>query len=291
MGKLLRGMSQDGSARILVLDSTDIVNRAISYHNTEPTASAALGRLLTAASMVGSLMGEEKNRITFSVSGDGPIGKMLAVADYFGNVKGYIENPMADPPRKANKKLDVGAAVGQGTLSVIREDGEGEPHIGTVALQSGEIAEDITRYFAESEQVPTLCALGVTVDRDKTCLSAGGVLVQLLPFADPEVITHLEENARNLSDISRLFSNKMSVGDIAEIAMKNIPFDVFDELETAYLCDCSRERMHKGILRVGKKEILQMLDEEEAEGHPRELEAFCRFCGKKYRFTEKELIK
>ncbi len=291
MGKLLRGMSQDGSARILVLNSTDIVNEAIKFHHTAPTAGAAIGRLLTAASMVGSLMGEKENRITFSVNGEGEIGKMLAVADYFGNVKGYIENPLADPPRKANKKLDVGAAVGPGTLTVIREDGEGEPHIGTVELQSGEIAEDITRYFAESEQVPTLCALGVTVDRDFRCLSAGGVLVQLLPFADPEVITRLEENAQNLSDVSRLFANQMSVGQIAEIAMKNIPFDIFDELETAYICDCSRDRMHSGIRKVGEKEIRQMLDEEEAEGHPRELEAVCRFCGKKYRFTEKELLK
>lgn len=290
MAKILRGMSQDGSARVLVIDTRDIVNAAIGYHKTTPTASAALGRLLTGASMVGSLMGEKENRISFTVSGDGPIGKMIAVSDYYGNVKGYIENPMADVPPKKNGKLDVGAAVGAGTLAVIREDGTGEPHIGTVALESGEIAEDITRYFAESEQIPTLCALGVTVDRDYTCLAAGGVLVQLLPFADEAVIAQLEENAKELYDVSRYFREGKSVMEIAGIAMRNIPFDAFDEIECEYRCDCSRERMLTAIGRVGKQEILSMLDEEEAEGHERSLEAVCRFCNTAYRFPEDELL-
>lgn len=291
MSEILRGMSRDGSARILVINSRDIVNAAIGYHHTTPTASAALGRLLTAASMVGSLMGEKQNRITFSVSGDGPIGKMLATADYYGNVKGYIENPAADLPLKANGKLDVGGAVGRGTLAVIREDGSPEPHVGTVGLVSGEIAEDITRYFAESEQVPTLCALGVTVDRDLTCLAAGGVIVQLLPFADEEVISRLEENAAGLYDISRHFREGKSLTDVAEIAMKNIPFDIFDELTVEYKCDCSRERMLTAIRRVGRPEIEKMLNEEEAEGHARSLEANCRFCNSSYRFSETELLK
>ena len=290
MSEILRGMSRDGSARILVINSRDIVNAAIGYHHTTPTASAALGRLLTAASMVGSLMGEKQNRITFSVSGDGPIGKMLATADYYGNVKGYIENPAADLPLKANGKLDVGGAVGRGTLAVIREDGSPEPHVGTVGLVSGEIAEDITRYFAESEQVPTLCALGVTVDRDLTCLAAGGVIVQLLPFADEEVISRLEENAAGLYDISRHFREGKSLTDVAEIAMKNIPFDIFDELTVEYKCDCSRERMLTAIRRVGRPEIEKMLNEEEAEGHARSLEANCRFCNSSYRFEEGELL-
>ena len=290
MAEILRGMSRDGSARILVINSRDIVNAAIGYHHTTPTASAALGRLLTGAAMIGSLQGEKENRITFSVTGDGPIGRMMATADYYGNVKGYIENPSADLPPKKNGKLDVGGAVGRGTLAVIREDGTGEPHVGTVALDSGEIAEDITRYFAESEQIPTLCALGVTVDRDYTCLAAGGVIVQLLPFADEEVIGHLEENAADLYDISSRFREGKSLTEIAEIAMKNIPFDLFDTIEVEYLCDCSRERMLSAVRRVGKPEILKMLDEEVAEGKERSLEVSCRFCGSAYRFSEDELL-
>ncbi len=290
MSEILRGMSRDGSARILVINSRDIVNTAIGYHKTTPTASAALGRLLTGASMVGSLQGEKSNRITFSVSGNGPIGKLLATADYYGNVKGYIENPTADVPPKKNGKLDVGAAVGRGTLAVIREDGSAEPHIGTVALESGEIAEDITRYFAESEQIPTLCALGVTVDRDYTCLAAGGVLVQLLPFADEAVIAQLEKNAAALYDISRYFREGKTLLEVAEIAMDGIPFDPFDTIEVDYRCDCSRERMLAAVRRVGEADICSMLDEEECEGRDRSLEVTCHFCDAAYRFTEQELL-
>ena len=290
MSEILRGMSRDGSARILVINSRDIVNTAIGYHKTTPTASAALGRLLTAASMVGSLQGEKNNRITFSVSGNGPIGKLLATADYYGNVKGYIENPAADVPPKKNGKLDVGAAVGRGTLAVIREDGSAEPHIGTVTLESGEIAEDITRYFAESEQIPTLCALGVTVDRDYTCLAAGGVLIQLLPFADEAVIAQLEKNAAALYDISRYFREGKTLLEVAEIAMEGIPFDPFDTIEVDYRCDCSRDRMLAAVRRVGEDDLRSMLDEEESEGHDRSLEVTCHFCDAAYRFTEDELL-
>ncbi len=290
MSTIIRGMSSDGSARVLVIDSRDIVNTAIRYHKTSKTASAALGRLLTGAAMVGSLQGEKTDRITFSVSGDGPIGKLLATADYYGNVKGYIENPTAEVPPKANGKLDVGAAVGRGQLAVIRENGGSEPHIGTVALDSGEIAEDIARYFAESEQVPTLLALGVLMGGDGTCLAAGGVLVQLLPFADGEVALRLEENAAELFDISRLFHAGKTPLEIAKIAMKGIPFDLFDEITVDYLCDCTRERMLGAVGRVGKKEILQLLDEEEADGHGRELTVSCRFCDASYRFGEEELL-
>lgn len=291
MANILRCMSRDGSARIVVINSRDIVNSAIGFHRTTPTATAALGRLLTGTSMVASLMGEAQNRITFTVTGEGPIGKMIAVGDYYGNVKGYIENPMADVPPKKNGKLDVGAAVGHGTLAVIREDGSAEPHIGTVSLVSGEIAEDITQYFAESEQIPTLCALGVLVDRDYTCLAAGGVLIQLLPFADEAVIAQLEKNAENLYDISRYFAAGKTNEEIAEIAMQGIPFDAFDTIECEYKCDCGRERMLTAIGRVGEREILQMLAEEEAEGHERSLEAVCRFCNTAYRFKEAELLR
>jgi len=290
-GRIFRGMTQDGSARILVMDSTAIVDKMIALHQAAPTSAAALGRLLTATSLIGSMMGEKNNKITVGIHGNGPIGKMLAVGDYYGNVRGYAENPLADPPRKANGKLDVGAAVGAGTLYVIRDDGVSpEPHIGTTALRSGEIAEDIAAYFAESEQVPTLCALGVLVSPDGRCAAAGGLLVQLLPFADEAVVDKLEENAPKVANISELFRKGKSCEEIAELVLGDIPFDAFDEITVDYLCDCGKERMIGAIRKLGEKEIKTMFDEQEAEGKERILEVTCQFCNQKYTFTEEELL-
>lgn len=289
---IFRGMTKDGSARVIVINSKNIVQQMIDFHHPSHTATAALGRLLTATSMIGCMMGEKENTITIGVHGDGVLGKMLAVGDYYGNVRGYLENPLADVPRKPNGKLDVGGAVGNGTLYVIRDDGVSPtPHIGTVGLTSGEIAEDIAAYYAESEQIPTLCALGVLVGKEGECLAAGGVMIQLLPFADTGVIDLLERNAADLSSVSELFYAGKSCLDIAEIALKDIPFDPFDEIEVDYLCNCSRERMLSALKRVGEKELRNMLAEEEAEGKPRALEIACQFCNNKYQFTENDLFK
>ena len=287
---ILRAMTRDGSARILVINSTQMVNDMIRAHKTSPTATAALGRTITAASMVGTMLPEDKDTVTMSFSGDGEAGKIIAVADYFGNVKGYIQNPLANPPKKANGKLDVGAAVGAGTFSVVKDVGGKEPQIGTTEIVSGEIAEDIASYFATSEQIPTLLSLGVLVDKDYSCLSAGGVLVQIMPFPDEETVDLIERNAADLSNISKLIELGHDNKSIADIAMRDIPYDIFDSLEVSYKCDCSRKRMGEKIKSLGKNEILKMLDEQESEGKPRELTAVCRFCNSEYTFTEKELL-
>lgn len=289
--KLLRGMTRDGSARVLVIDSREIVNEMIRRHKTAPTATAALGRSLTAASMIGSILPWKGDSVTIAFNGDGDAGKIIAVGDYFGNVKGYIQNPLADPPRKPNGKLDVGAAVGAGTLSVLKDISDaGDPQTGTIEIVTGEIAEDIATYFAKSEQVPTLLSLGVLVDTDYTCKAAGGVLVQLMPYPDEETVRRIEDNTPAVANVSALFDRGLTPREVADLIMEGIEWDPYDELETAYLCDCSRERMHKKMLGLGKKELASLLDEQEAEGKPRELTAVCRFCNSEYTFTERDLL-
>lgn len=288
---MLRGMTRDGSARFLIINSRKMVDDMISTHHTAPTATAALGRTITAASMIGTMLPADGDSVTISFAGDGDAGKIIAVADYFGNVKGYIQNPLANPPKKSNGKLDVGAAVGAGTLSFAKSISGAEPQTGMIEIVTGEIAEDIATYFAKSEQIPTVLSLGVLVDKDYSCLAAGGVLIQLLPFPDDKTVDLIERNAADLSNVSRLFERGMTNEEIAELALRDIPYDIFDTLEVEYKCDCSRERMLSKIKSLGKKEISTMLDEQESEGKPRELTAVCRFCNSEYTFDEKTLIK
>ena len=282
---VLRAMTRDGSARITVINSRDIVNEAVKYHHPAPTSVAALGRVLTATSMMGLMLKEKDDTLTVRILGDGPAGAIIAVSDYGGNVRGYMQHPEADLPLRGDGKLDVRGIVGHGEVSVSRTFDGGAPQSGTVGIISGEIAEDICNYYATSEQIPTVCALGVLVDKDCTCRAAGGVMIQLLPFADEKTVGKIEEKARRLSNVSHLFDKGMTNEEILALAMQDIEYDEFDEIESRYVCRCSREKFFGAISSFSEKERSELYDE---NGN---IEAVCRFCDKKYVFTRRDFEK
>lgn len=285
MSEILRGLTRDGSASILVINSTDIVNEAIRIHKTSPTATAALGRVLTVTSLMGTTLKDKGNSISVNFRGDGAGGHILAVSDYMGNVRGYIQNPSADLPLNSRGKLDVGGLVGRGTLNVIKDIGEKEPYVGITNITSGEIAEDIAVYYAESEQIPTVCALGVLVAPDGSCSAAGGVIIQLLPFAAEDTVLAIEKNASELSEISRLFAQGLSDRQIADKALAGIDYDVFDTITVSYRCTCSRKRVGRALLSLSPYELFNILAAEKV------MKVNCQFCDREYSFDGADIEK
>lgn len=281
---IVRAMTADGFVKAMAIASTNLVERARNIHNTTPTATAALGRVLTAASMMGNLQKVENGALTLQVRGNGPLGTILATSDAVGNVRGYVHNPSITLLEKYAGKLDVGAAVGtDGMLTVIRDLQMKEPYIGSVALVSGEIADDVTAYFAQSEQTPTACALGVLVDTDHSVKVAGGYLIQLLPGAPEEVISRLEQGIAKAGAVTPLLSDGLTPEDILRRVMADFELEFLETTEVSYKCYCSRERVTSTLISVGKKDLQEMID----EGKPVTIE--CQFCDTKYRFTPEEL--
>lgn len=281
---VLRAMTRDGAARVTVINSKNIIDKMVEYHHPAPTSVAAFGRVLTAASMIGSMMKDKEDTITLRITGDGQVEAIIACSDYCGNVRGYMMNPDADLPVRSDGKLDVRGIIGKGQLTITREFNGGAPQTGTVELISGEIAEDVCNYFAQSEQTPTECSLGVLVNPDGTCKAAGGILIQLLPYADPKTVDRLESNAKNITNISRLFDSGMTNSDILARALEGIEYDEFDEFTSEYKCRCSKERFLGAISSFSEKELNDLFDENN------NIETNCKFCGKKYIFSKSEIM-
>lgn len=284
MGKIVRALSQDGSVLCIAIDSTDIVNEIFRIHRTSPVVSAALGRTATAAAIMGSLMKNDTDSLTLRISGGGPCGQIIAVSDWRGNVKCTVQNPLVDLPLKPNGKLDVGACVGtDGFLAVVRDLGLKEPYCGQVPIVSGEIAEDITSYYAVSEQIPTVCALGVLVDRDYTIKHAGGFIVQLVPPVAETAIDIIEKNVSQMASVTTMLEQGITPEDIVFKALDGFNPEILDTWETAYKCDCSRERMERALISIGKKDLESLAAEQE------NTELVCHFCNSAYNFTRGEI--
>ena len=280
---ITRAMTKCGNARVIIINSKEMVNDAIKYHNLSPTAAAALGRTLSATSMMGVMLKNKTDSITVTFNGDGVCGKVLAVSDYYGTTKGYVQNPQADLPLNSKGKLDVAGAIGAGTLYIVRDEGTGEPYVGTTPIVSGEVAEDITEYFARSEQIPTVCALGVLIGKDYSCLSAGGYMIQLLPGAEDSFIDKIEQRITEIPPVSTLFSTGKTNAEYLKDILGDIEFDIFDEADVSYHCDCSIKRVEKALVSLGEKELSEMVNDGKS------IDVSCQFCDKVYTFTPEDL--
>lgn len=281
MGKITRCITSDGNIVITAADTTDIVARAEQIHKTSAVNTAALGRLLTACSLAGQALKGEKDTVSFQIKADGPAGSLVTVSDSAGNVRGYVENPIVEIPLNNLGKLDVSGAVGKnGYLTVIKDLGLKEPYVGQVPLVSGEIAEDVTAYYAQSEQIPTVCALGVLVNPDLSVRAAGGFIIQLLPFADEKDIEFVENALKDIPNISSMIDEGKSPEDICRFVLQGREVEVLDESECAYKCNCSRERIERALISTGVETLKELAAENKTE------EINCQFCDKKYYFKK-----
>lgn len=281
--KLTRAITKDGFFKISAVVSTETAEQSRRFHNSSPVATAALGRLLTAGLLMGGELKEDNAKLTLQMSGDGPLGRVIVSANSKGEVKGYAENPQIDMPLNEKGKLDVGGAIGRGTLSVIKDLGLKEPYIGQVAIQTGEVGDDLAYYFMQSEQVPSVVALGVLVDRDFSVKCAGGFIIQVMPECNDESLSMLENSIAGIMSVTEMLSQGMNGADMIKYAMLGFDTEILEESEVGYVCDCSRERMERAIVSLGKAEIDAIIKEQG------QAEIVCSFCNKPYVFNTEEL--
>lgn len=284
MSILKRAISMDGCVVASAIDATDMVAQIEKYHKPSAVVTAALGRLAIASSLMGYGLKNEDDAVTIRIDGDGPVGSMIAVADSHGNVKCCADEYIVEIPLNSVGKLDVGGAIGNGTLSVVKDMGLKEPYVGTIELISGEIAEDIANYYAFSEQIPTVLSLGVLVAPDLTVLAAGGYLIQLLPFADESSIPTLEQNVARMPSVTKMLMDGVKPEEMALKCLEGLEPNILDEAEVGYHCDCSRERTSRILVSIGKQKLSELAQEGE------NIEVCCHFCDKKYVFTPEEII-
>ena len=280
---IVRATAANSQVRAFAATTRDMVEIARAAHGTSPVATAALGRLLTAGAMMGSMMKNEKDLLTIKIQCDGPIKGLTVTADVNGNVKGFVEEPMVILPASEKGKLDVAKALGLGVLSVIKDMGLKEPYVGDTILTTSEIAEDLTYYFATSEQVPSSVGLGVLMEKDNTVKQAGGFIVQVMPFVEEEVVTKLEENIAKLEPVTSMLDKGMTPEQILETVLEGMDVEFTDTMPTQFKCSCSKERVEKALISIGRKDIQEMIND------GKEIEMHCHFCNTSYPFTVEEL--
>ena len=280
---IVRATAGNNQIRAFAATTKDVVEKARQAHNTSPVATAALGRLLTGGAMMGSMMKNDTDMLTIQIKCDGPIKALTVTADRHGNVKGYVENPNVMLPPNKQGKLDVAGALDLGVLSVIKDMGLKEPYVGQTILQTSEIAEDLTYYFATSEQVPSSVGLGVLMEKDNTVKQAGGFIVQVMPFVEEEVLSKLEENIKKISSVTAMLDRGYTPENILEEVLEGLDVEFTDTVPTQFYCNCTKERVEKAIISIGKKDIQEMIDD------GKEIEVNCHFCNTNYTFSVEEL--